>query len=441
MTLYDMTSQALRFKQVVSICMKHGLYQIFSYLHPKNSKVYRWITDTPPYASLGRRARLALEELGPTFIKLGQLLSTRYDIFPAEVIAELEKLQDSVKPLPFREIKRQIERSTKKRLKELFSWFDPIPLATASIAQVHQARLRTGELVAVKVRKPNIERQVQQDLDIMMHAATILEKRFTPEAVLRPTSVVKEFRSAVLSEINFLNEMKNLQAFAINFATKNDEVVIPRVYMSLCTREMLVLEYLDGIRITSMSGDKKRRQLVARRSFLAILKMLFDDGLYHADPHPSNVFVLKDSRIAFLDFGLVGRLDDRIKTRFLRLVMAAYQKDYVTVADIFYSMGEEIGLKPDRVSRDAMLADLKEYLYKYADLTAKEFSVFAALREFLVRSRKHHVFIPEEYTLVFKTLFTIEGVGTHLDPDFDLNGTILEFAAGYFARYPQMLAS
>ncbi|RME56784.1 MAG: AarF/ABC1/UbiB kinase family protein [Deltaproteobacteria bacterium] len=439
MNLIDTAGRILRFNQVLLILAKHGFLQLSSRLHIKNTRFYRWLFDQPDdWRDLGRRLRNVLEELGPTYIKLGQILSTRYDIFPPEVIAELESLQDAVEPLPFRVVRRQIERSSGQRIETLFAWIDETPLATASIAQVHRAMLRSGESVAVKVRKPGIERKIRYDLEIMTTLAELAERNFATKAVLRPTNVVHAFREAVIEEIDFDNERRNLLAFHKNFEDF-DEVVIPRLYEAYCTKDLLVMEYLDGVRITEAVRDETTRKLAAKRSFAAVLKMLFEDGLYHADPHPSNVFLLEDDRVAFLDLGLVGRMDDTMRKRFFQLVSAAYRKDYERVADVFQAMSKREHLLPGGMNRERMLEDLRLYLGRHADLKAKDFSVFAALKEFLQRSRKYNLVIPAEYTMIFKTLFTIEEVGTRLDPDFDLNAAVLDFSAHLFAKYPELL--
>jgi ubiquinone biosynthesis protein len=316
----------------------------------------------------------------------------------------------------------------------MFSEFDEEPDATASIAQVHQARLLNGTRVAVKVRKPGIENKVRMDLEIMLDIATILQQHLLPvDSILRPIDIVSEFRKAVLNELDFLNEARNLSKVGVNFS-HTENCVIPRVYHEYSSSGLLVMEYIDGIRITDVKSTQLVKTRLANDGFLAMLKMIFEDGLFHADPHPSNIFATKEGKVAFLDLGLVGELTGKMKNRFFQLLGATFQKDFQACADVLYAMGEEIGLKPEKINREAMLQDLKIILDTYVGISVGKFNVIAAMKELLTRGSKYKVFMPAEYTMVFKALLTIESIGRSLDPNFNITDGVMEFMMQYFMK-------
>lgn len=412
-----------RLSDITFVLAKHGLGE----LNPGNSTLLKaYKGKNAAYKSLGRRLCLVFEDLGPTFIKVGQLMSTRYDIFPAVFIDELEKLQDTVNPLPFDQIEAQVEKFLEKRITSIYRDFDTTPIASASIAQVHRARLGTGEDVVVKVRRPGIRRDIEADLDMLLQVARSIESTFPRTRAISPTGILNEFKVALKNEMDFEKEALNAIRFRKNFKG-NDGIVIPKVYKQASRGGIITLEYLDGVKITEGHKIGASNKILASRGFKAILKMIFVDGFLHADPHPANVFALEGSRVAFLDHGMVGELPRDVVAKIVSLLAAVSQNDADRAATLLINMGNEMGLFMKPVDDEEFRKDARMVLDTKLDMNISEFDMIEIALEMMALGRKYKILVPTEYALVFKAIATIETIGRKLDPEFDINGSIQEF--------------
>jgi ubiquinone biosynthesis protein len=390
------------------------------------------------------RLRLVLEDLGPSFIKLGQIVSTRGDILPAPLVVELKKLQDSVPPVPFEGIKQQVETSLGKPLSEVFLSFQEKPLATASIGQVHLATIEGPngpEEVVVKVQRPGIAPTIARDLDILHILAAALERAIPETRIYSPVGLVKQFDQSITSELNFLIEADNGERFAQNFAG-NDLVRFPRVYREATTRQVLTLEFFKGRKIDKAVADGFDGPLIAKRATGVVIKMIFEDGFFHADPHPGNIFILgtpESPIIGLIDVGMVGRLSPELRERTIDLMIAAVRNDPYAVADALYEIG-----------RPTQKVDMREYRGYVATLAEKylgkpiaQIEVSALIGDLVHGALKYGIEIPTDFMLVGKALMTIEGIGKQLDPNLDIMGEAApHFAALLKRRYsPQRLGN
>ncbi|MBM4363761.1 MAG: AarF/ABC1/UbiB kinase family protein, partial [Deltaproteobacteria bacterium] len=301
-----------RVRDVTAVLARHGFGEVLHRMGfgPRRDDVAETAPSGAPWAV---RLRLALEELGPTFVKLGQILSTRADVLPPELIAELTKLQDSVPPVPFQDIRAQIERTLGASLEDVFVSVEEAPLAAASIAQVHRGRLRLAEGVvdvAVKVQRPAVAATISSDLDLLHMLAALLERAVPESRVYAPAGLVRQFDRAITSELDFTAEAENAERFAQNFAG-NPGVHFPRVHRSASGKHVLTLEFLDGCKVSEAVARGHSGKVLARIAIDLLVKQVFEDGFFHADPHPGNVLVLGPPEapvIALIDLGMVGRL-------------------------------------------------------------------------------------------------------------------------------------
>jgi ubiquinone biosynthesis protein len=390
------------------------------------------------------RLRLVLEDLGPSFIKLGQIVSTRGDILPAALVVELKKLQDSVPPVPFEGIKQQVETSLGRSIEEVYLTFDEKPLATASIGQVHLATIQGPngpEEVVVKVQRPGIAPTIARDLDILHILAAALERAIPETRIYSPVGLVKQFDQSITSELNFLVEADNGERFAQNFSG-NDLVRFPRVYREATTRQVLTLEFFKGRKIDKAVADGFDGALIAKRATGVVIKMIFEDGFFHADPHPGNIFILgtpESPIIGLIDVGMVGRLSPELRERTIDLMIAAVRNDPYAVADALYEIG-----------RPTQKVDMREYRGYVATLAEKylgkpiaQIEVAALIGDLVHGALKYGIEIPTDFMLVGKALMTIEGIGKQLDPNLDIMGEAApHFASLLKRRYsPQRLGN
>ncbi len=365
-----------------------------------------------------QRLRLVMEELGPTFIKLGQLLSTRPDVLGSEYIREFSKLQDKVPPVSIEEVNAQIQRELGYPAAELFAEFSTEPLAAASIAQVHRGKLKSGEDVVLKVRRPEIVKVVETDIDVMMGLAHLIEQHVPAIALYNPVSLVKEFRRNIMREMNFTREGRTVERFAVNFA-ESKTVYTPKIFWAYSGDTVLTMEYVDGIKIselqklTEQGYDLKE---IARRGADAFLKQVLDYGLFHADPHPGNVFILPDQVICMLDFGMVGRLGQDLKDQLIDLLQALLDRDVERIiSQLLYS-----GELTENSDLKSLRRDLHDFIEDYYDILLQEIKVGKLLSEFIEILTHHHIHLPADFMLLSKALLIMEGVGRQLDPDFNM---------------------
>jgi ubiquinone biosynthesis protein len=365
-----------------------------------------------------QRLRLAMEELGPTFIKLGQLLSTRPDVLGSEYIQEFSKLQDKVPAVSFEEINAQIQQELGYPAEELFAEFSTKPLAAASIAQVHRGKLRSGEEVVFKVRRPGIVKIVETDIDVLMGLAYLIEQHVPTVALYDPVGLVKEFRRSIMRELNFTREGRTVDRFAVNFA-ESETVYTPKIFWDYTGDSVLTMEYVDGIKIsaleelTAQGYDLKE---VARRGADAFLKQVLDFGLFHADPHPGNVFILPDQVICMLDYGMVGRLGQDLKDQLIDLLQALLNRDVDRIISQLLYSGE---LTDDSDIKN-LRRDLHDFIEDYYDIVLQDIKVGKLLSEFIEILTHHRIHFPADFMILAKALVIMEGVGRQLDPEFNM---------------------
>jgi ubiquinone biosynthesis protein len=377
-----------------------------------------------PDRKTAARFRTMLGELGPTFIKLGQLLSSRPDILPAHWIEELEALQDACPPVSIEEVRRQIERGLGRPVEALFAELDPVPLASASIAQVHRAVTHRGEAVVVKVQRPRIREQIEADLDLLYEFARLLEAVIEETGIYTPSGLIEEFDRTVHEELDFSNEARNAKAMAAA-AEGREIIVIPRVHSDLSSSTILTLDYVEGVKVSDVTAEAGfDLEQVARNIIEAAFRQLFEDGLFHGDPHPGNILVLPGNRIALLDFGLVGRLTRAQQEALVTLLVAIALRDPETVARVL----NRIGVPESRTPIAEFREDIRGILDRYLGLKLDEIRTATLLRDLLDLSVRHRIRIPKEYAVLAKASITIEGIIRRLYPKLDILDVGLPYA-------------
>jgi len=371
-----------------------------------------------PHLTAPERIRLAIEELGPTFIKFGQIMSTRPDLIPPAYIAELEKLQDTVAPAPWEAIKQEIEEELGAPLDEVFASLETEPVAAASLAQVHHATLPGGEDVVVKVQRPNIEGIIETDLEILFDLARLLQERTPLGELYDLPEITEDFAVTLRAEMDYRREGRNADRFRRNFADE-EYLYIPQVYWDYTTRRVIVFERISGIKIDDIEALDAAgfdRHQIALNCARIIVKEILIDGFFHADPHPGNFFVMDGEIIGAMDFGLVGHLSRRLKEDLVRLFIVAVRLDSEGIVEQLIRMSAA----QRRVDREGLRRDLERLLTKYQGLPLKEIRAQEVVNEIMPVAYRHHLRLPSDLWLLGKTLGMMEGVGLKLDPDFDI---------------------
>jgi len=377
------------------------------------------------------RIRRALEELGPTFVKLGQLLATRVDMFPPHWIAEFEKLHSQVPAVPYEILHADLVAALKGEPADVFAGFDPLPLAAASIAQVHRATHKDGTPVVVKIRRPGIEAVIRADLRILEHAARLLDSEVPDFRRYDPVHMVSQFRRSLNRERDLAKEARNIDQFARHFA--DDPLVkIPRVYWEFTSDRVNVQEEIVGM--AGVAPDKLRARgldpgLLAARGADTVLRMVLEHGYFHADPHPGNVLFLPDNRIGMIDFGMVGILTNSRRNQIVDLLHALTRKDVQGLLQILLDWSGESVLDEDRLAYD-----VAELLQSYDDLQLKDVKIGALLNDITALMRDNNLALPADLTLLFKTLITLEGLGQQLDPEFHMIDHVTPFVERVIQR-------
>ena len=412
-----------RYRQIGAVLFKYGFDQVVEYLNlshfvTRGKRILRRNESRIAQLSPAERMRLALEELGPTFVKLDQILSTRPDVIPKIYIEEFAKLQDKVPSFPFEQVRIQIRAELGENAEELFSWIDPEPAAAASIAQVHRARLHSGEEVVIKVRRPEVVDLVETDIDVLMGLALLAEKHLTGSEVYDPVGLVREFARTIRREMDFSREGRTIEKMTANFAG-GKYLHFPKVFWQTSAKGILTLEYIDGIKVSDLAALDEAgldRILIARRGADAFLEMILVHGFFHADPHPGNVLILPENVICLLDFGMVGRLDTRLKNYLMDLLLSIIRRDVDGVIELLNFSGE--GCDPDKAG--ALRRDISEFIESYYELPLQEIEVGNMLLEFIEVITTYHIKLQTDLMLLTKALINIEGMGRKLDPHFDM---------------------
>jgi ubiquinone biosynthesis protein len=412
-----------RYKEIVKVFVKYG----FSDITSKLSSALLPVISKNSLSTQGKnlntlstpiRLRMAFEELGATFIKLGQMLSLRQDIIPEEFIFEFTKLQDSVQQDDLSEIKILLAKEFNKPITEAFLEFDETPIASASIGQVHKARLNTGEEVAVKILHPGIEDKIKIDIEILTDIAKLLVL-YVPESQLYdPVGIVKEFGRSIKNELNLVNEGRNIDIF--RYYMKDDITIkTPLVYWDYTTEKVLVTEFIYGIKISEiqlMDESNIDRKQVAENGAKALLKQIFECGFFHADTHPGNLFVLPGNIIAPIDFGNVGRIDEKMRNGLLNIVKGAVDKDTnKIVREIIH-----IGLIDDDIDLRGLQRDIMEILDHYYGMSLNRLNVVEIINEFLGIVRLNKIKLPPDTVVMARALVIYESVGRKLNPEFNM---------------------
>lgn len=380
-----------------------------------------------------RRLRLVLEELGPSFVKLGQLMSTRADIFPPDYIEELKKLQDQVPPTPFPAIRQVLEKELKKPLDRLFQEFNSQPVAAASVGQVHVAVLFTGEKVAVKVIRPGIDRKIREDIRLMYFLAGKIEKSFEVGRILGAVNLVREFERVIFRELDMLIEAGSIEKFACNFK-EVAEIYIPRVYWDYTTKSVLVMEHIDGVRmdevdaIRALGIDPKEIALIGLRSFS---RQLMQYGFFHADPHPGNTLVMADGRVSLVDFGITGYLDDEMMREIANLFLGYAEHDYNLVMAALLDAGL---ISDETMDLKAFRNDLKDMSESFYGRSLKNISVKDVYDQVMALILKYRIRLPRNLLLLLKTFVQTEALGKILGSDASILEVTRPFAKEMLKR-------
>ncbi len=378
-----------------------------------NSDVSKEILQLPSEV----RARLAIQELGPTFVKLGQVLATRPDIFPPNWIEEFSKLQDQVPAVPFEELLPELEAALGKSPFEVFKDLDPEPIAGASIAQVHLAKLQDGTPVVLKIRRPNVRTRIEADLRLLSHLGRLIESEFEEVKRFRPGEIIGQFSKSLERELDLAMEGRNTERFGRNFA-EDEFIEFAKIYWDFTSEGLLVMSYIDGIpgndlQTAARSGlDLK---LLGERGANAVLKMVLIDGFFHADPHPGNVFYLPENRLAIIDCGMVGRISLDRRDEIADLLAALVSRDVDTLRDILVIWADGATIDEAKLS-----ADIDEFIMNYDNAPLKHVRFSAVLNDLTTIMRENHLAVPPDLTMLFKALITLEGLGRQLDPDFQI---------------------
>jgi len=424
-----------RFGEILSIFIKYGFGDLVSTLNIREIFVpRRRQSAVVKKTSRWERIRFALEELGPTFVKLGQFLSNRPDLLPAELITELEKLQDKSNPLPYSEITKTLEKCFHKPVSDIFDGFDAEPIASASLSQVHKATLKTGETVAVKVQRPGISPTISADIDILYHLLHLLENRYERIRGLHLLQLLEEFHSMIQKELNFQLEATHIERFSRDFC-KDTEIYIPRVYRLFTKKTILVTEFVVGTKVSEIEQLKANNfntSDIADRGATLILRQVFENGFFHADPHPGNILIRPDGRICFLDFGAVGILSPTLRYHLGIVLYGFVNKDALRICRTLSQLAQHQVSNPDQLEYE-----VTEFIEQYAQVSLHDIQLDDVLRRFTDIIINHELRVPPGFYLLLKTMITIEGVGRRLNPDFSFASYLKPYVKKMIRENPQ----
>ncbi|HEX6003469.1 MAG TPA: AarF/UbiB family protein, partial [Burkholderiales bacterium] len=407
-----------------TVFIRHGLGDIvrrigIANLLERAGQILHWSEGA---ASLrlepAQRMRLAFEELGPTFIKFGQVLATRVDLLPPHWIAEFEKLHSEVPPVRFEELLPELERALGRSPFELFRDLETVAHGSASIAQVHRARLNDGTPVVLKVRRPGIRAKIDADLRILANIAELIESELTDARRYHPVEIAAEFARSLERELDFTVEGRHVERFTANFQG-DSYVVIPRVYPQWTSEALLVQEHIDGIPGTNYAAVEAAgldRKLLMARGAECMLKMILIDGFFHADPHPGNVFYLPGNRIAMIDYGMVGRLSAQRRRQVVDLLAGMARLEEQSMLEVLIDWAGDA-----HVDEARLMADVNDLVFDYELMPLKDIRIGPLIRQFAAIVRRHSIVLPSDLTLMFKALITLEGLGRQYDPDFQIS--------------------
>ncbi len=406
-----------RFKNIIKTLFKYGFDDVVERLDFPGSGLLQKIHKVKPEMSTWERVRYMLEDLGPTFIKFGQILSLRPDLIPNPLVLELRKLQDEVAPVNYNAIQQVVEKNLRRPLSEVFARFDETPIAAASLAQVHRAILRNGgEEVAVKVQRPRIRPVIETDLYILERIAGQLHERLEWSQIYDLPNLVQEVRKGLFRELDFTREARHMKIFSSNLV-QNHDVYIPKLHENITTQQILTMELVHGTKLKDLAVDKvEDRELLAKRGLRITVKQILEDGFFHADPHPGNIMVLDDNILCLLDWGMVGRLTRRTRYDLIDLINAVVDKDSEKILAILLNLTQVRGsLNLRRMEREILdIVDI------YHSLPIREINLGQLLLEISTLLRENRVQVPVDLAIMIKALVTAEGTARQLYPELDV---------------------
>ena len=428
-----------RIHEIALILIRYGFGEVVRRLGLANiidraGKVLHWAeVEELAHLEPPARVRRALEEMGPTYVKLGQILATRSDLFSAEWIAEFAKLQDQVRAVPFAEIETQLLEDLGGEIDDFFTEFNREPLATASIGQVYRACLRNGKQVIIKVRRPGIRSIVEADLRLLKYVAEIADRESKDLHRFQPKEIIHQFTLSMRRELDLAGECRNAERIAAAFSNE-PVLVIPKVYWQWTSERMNVQQYIDGIAAGNLAAIDKAgldREQLALSGANIVMKMVLEDGFFHADPHPGNLFFLPENRIAFIDFGMVGRLTEERRSQVIYLLQGVISRNTSHVVRILLKWSGDT-----LVNTDSLTTDADNFIDQYHDVSLKDLDISVFLNDLTTLLRDHQLNLPPDLTLLMKSLITLEGMGRQLDPDFNIVQVATPFLLrALFSRY------
>ena len=407
-----------RLRQIVNILFKEGFEELVEELRfkshlPIEKQIGIQKGKIKKYDSRAVRLRRAMEEAGGAFVKLAQMLSLRSDLIPNEYCEEFAKLQDSVKPFPYSQIKKIIEEDFGKPIHRIFKEFDKTPIASASVSQVHKAKLKSGVTVAVKVRRPHIQKVFQSDIDILYYLAEQAEKYLKDVKQFNPTKIVKEFEKYTVKELDFTQEAKNIQVF-YNKYKYSQHIRIPAVHLDYTSNRVITMKFIEGKKVSEMKDmNEKEKRRVTLLIYKSFIEQVFNMHVFHADPHPGNIFIEKDGKIAFLDFGIVGRISPDMAHQVELMIVGLVKGDLDILAESFIGLG---AMNED-VDVDKFKEDLYEAWAQYHGSSLKEMNMGSFFSDSFNLARKYNVEYPGSFVLLTKAVITTEGIGRQLYPE------------------------
>lgn len=413
-----------RLRHILQVLAKYGFGYIIDRLKIDQNIVSKGLIRFGPVKKLDIfgmpvpvRARKVLEELGPTFIKLGQILSTRPDVIPLELCKEFEKLQDDVPSFEYKKVEEVIRNELKNPVDTIFNNFSRTPVAAASLSQVHFAELKTGEKGVVKIQRPDIRKVITTDLKILDGLAKSIEKHIEEGKIYNPVGIVNEFKETILKEIDFNAEATHIVRFQLNFKDSNT-VYVPKIFHDLSTGRVLTIERIEGTKITDIESIEKSgldRKQISVNVADAVLKQIFVDGFFHADPHPGNIFVIEDNKIVFLDYGMIGRIDEATKDQLANILTAIIERDVPEISDAFMAMGiiDEVDIRKLNIG-------FAELMDSYHGVPLNELRIGPLLVGIVKLVSQYKMKIPPDLFLLAKTMLTIESVSRSLNPEFNM---------------------
>ncbi|HJL14779.1 MAG TPA: AarF/ABC1/UbiB kinase family protein [Sandaracinaceae bacterium LLY-WYZ-13_1] len=431
-SLLDTVRDLGRLRQIVQVLIRHGFGEVVqrtglgSLVSGKPKAEYE-----ASRVSIAERIRLVVTDLGPSFVKLGQILSTRPDLIPTDVIAELKKLQDQVPPVPYDQIEAQVQAELGAPIEEVFTRFESEPLASASIGQVHRAVLETPDGtrdVVCKIQRPNIKEIIERDVDLLYWLAKAIERSMPESRTYQPVKLVSEFDRAISAELDFTLEADHGAKFAKNFEG-NAGIRFPFVHKQASARKVLTLEYFDGYKVYDAIAEGYSGEKIVKSTLGFIIQAVFEDGFFHADPHPGNFIMMGAPEapvIGVIDLGLVGRLTPQMRQKTIDLMIAAVQEDYRGIADALYA----IGTPTRKIDRRAYEAEVAQLADRYLGKQLQEIEISRLIQDLVGGATKYGLEIPPDFLLVGKALMTIEGVGKEIYPELD----VFEEMKPYFMR-------